>query len=63
MTKQEVIDHFGGASAAAKALTDAGYRCTRQAVGNWTDVPPSRQIQINKMTRGKLKITAPEPKV
>jgi|26BtaG_2_1085354.scaffolds.fasta_scaffold67583_2 DNA-binding transcriptional regulator YdaS (Cro superfamily) len=51
MQKADVIDYFGGVSSAAKALG-----ITSNAVSQWGEsVPPLRQYQIERITRGKLK--------
>lgn len=54
MTTQEVLDHFGSASTAAKAL---GIK--RQSIYLWGEEPPEvRQFQIQVLTKGKLKASA-----
>lgn len=50
MTLQDIIAYFGSKYAAAAAL---GIR--RQSVQEWTSVPPLRQLQLEGLTRGKLK--------
>ncbi|MBB20218.1 MAG: Cro/Cl family transcriptional regulator [Rickettsiales bacterium] len=55
MTKTEVIEHFGSASNVARAL-----QVTRQSVSSWPDeIPLLRQMQIEKLTGGKLKADNP----
>lgn len=51
MTKQDVLDHFGGTVAAARALGR-----TKGAVSQWADPLPSNlQFEIEGRTGGKLK--------
>ncbi len=55
MTKTEAIEHFGNASAVAKALG-----LSRAAISGWGDeVPLLRQMQIERLTKGKLKADDP----
>lgn len=53
MTKEEAIEHFGGVSALADALS-----INRQAVYQWTDVPDKQQLRLEKITNGALKADA-----
>ncbi|MBW5800093.1 Cro/CI family transcriptional regulator [Halomonas elongata] len=54
MTKQDVLDYFGGTVAAAKALGR-----TKGAVSQWVDpLPQNLQFEIEGRTRGKLKARA-----
>lgn len=58
MTKQDVLDHFGGTVAAAKALGR-----TKGAVSQWDDdLPMNLQFEIEGRTSGKLKADIPEPR-
>jgi transcriptional repressor of cell division inhibition gene dicB len=51
MKTQDAIDHFGSATALANAVG-----ATIGAVSQWGDFPPGgRQMQIQHLTRGKLK--------
>lgn len=51
MRKEEAINHYGSQSALARALGIA-----QASVAGWSDYPPdARQLQIQKLTRGKLK--------
>jgi DNA-binding transcriptional regulator YdaS (Cro superfamily) len=50
MTKKEAIDHFGTATALAKALG-----ITLEAVSQWRDVPMRRQYEIERITKGGVK--------
>jgi len=50
MTKQEAIDHYGGVPALAKALN-----VSRPAIYQWAEIPPLRQVQLQRLTRGRLK--------
>ena len=52
MKKQQVLDYFGGGSAAAKALGIAP-----PSVTMWKDdqIPELRQLQIERLTGGKLR--------
>jgi hypothetical protein len=54
MLTKSVIKHFGGPAATAKALG-----ITIQAVNDWPDeVPPLRQLHVEKVTSGKFKAAA-----
>lgn len=51
MTKDQVIAHYGGVTAVAKALG-----LSQPSVTNWGEYPPElRQLQIEAVTEGKLK--------
>jgi len=51
VTKQEIVAHFGGVTATARALDIA-----RQTVQRWkTRVPLGRQYEIQIITGGKLR--------
>jgi DNA-binding transcriptional regulator YdaS (Cro superfamily) len=51
MTKDDAIAFFGSQTALAEAVG-----LTRQAVNQWPEeVPPLRQIQLERLTRRKLK--------
>lgn len=51
MKKRDAIKHFGTGAAVADAL---GIR--PQAVNKWGDIVPyARAVQLQKLTRGKLK--------
>lgn len=51
MKSSDVIAHFGGPAETAKAL-----KITVQAVAGWRDeVPPLRQLHVEKITKGKFK--------
>jgi hypothetical protein len=52
MTHHDLVDHFGNASKAAKAL---GY--SRQAVSQWKDrgIPFEAQYRIQMKTKGRLR--------
>lgn len=55
MTKSEVIKHFGSAANVARALN-----LSRAAVSSWSnEIPLLRQMQIEKLTDGKLKAKDP----
>lgn len=55
MTKTEAIGHFGSASNVAKALN-----LSRAAISSWPEeIPLLRQMQIEKLTNGKLKADNP----
>lgn len=55
MTKDKVIEHFGSAANVARALN-----LSRAAVSSWPDeIPLLRQMQIEKLTKGKLKANNP----
>jgi len=54
MNPQQVLDHFGGIAATAKAL-DISYQAVRQ----WVDkgeVPEGRQWQLQALTGGALAV-------
>jgi hypothetical protein len=55
MTKDEAIQHFGGAPALAKALG-----IERQAVYQWDKVPEKQQLRLEKITAGAL-VADPTP--
>lgn len=51
MLKEEAIKHYGSQSALARALGIA-----QASVAGWSEYPPDgRQLQIEKITKGKLK--------
>lgn len=51
MLKKDVVDYFGSQYAVARALN-----IKQPSVANWPDiVPPLRQLQIENLTKGKLK--------
>lgn len=52
MTHQDLVDHFGNANKAAKAL---GY--SRQAVSQWKSngIPFEAQYRIQMKTKGRLR--------
>jgi len=51
MTTEQVIKYYGSKVAIAKAL-----EINPQALTNWGDQPPPlRQLQLEKITRGKLR--------
>lgn len=52
MTFDQIIQHFGNQTAAARALG-----LTQGAVHQWKGkrIPPFRQLQIQRLTKGKLK--------
>lgn len=52
MTHQDLVDHFGNASKAAKAV---GY--SRQAVSQWKErgIPFEAQFRIQMKTKGRLR--------
>lgn len=51
MRKEEAISFYGSQSALARALGIA-----QASVAGWADYPPGgRQLQIEKLTKGKLK--------
>lgn len=59
MTKQEAVNHFGSASRVAEALN-----LTRAAVSQWPElVPELRQLQLERITGGKLRAESPATKV
>lgn len=48
---EEVISYFGNKTEVAKIL-----KIDRSAISHWKNtVPPKRQLQIQKITKGKLK--------
>lgn len=54
MEVKQVIDYFGNQNKIAKALG-----ITRGAVCEWVrsnKIPPARQIQIQRITNGKIKV-------
>lgn len=58
MKTSDAISYFGNNSKVARALTADGWRITPQAVRNWKEYPPmGRQIQMNKLSGGELKVT------
>ena len=57
MTKQDVIEHFGGTTAAAKALGRS-----KGAVSQWADpMPLNLQYEIEGRTASKLKADNVKP--
>lgn len=51
MRKEEAVNFYGSQSALARALGIA-----QASVAGWGDYPPGgRQLQIEKLTKGKLK--------
>lgn len=51
MTKTEVLNHFGGAVATARALG-----ISQPSVSNWSeDLPELRQLEIENLTAGVLR--------
>lgn len=50
MTKQEAVAHFKSVTALAKALG-----VSAPAIYQWDTVPPLRQMQLERITKGKLK--------
>lgn len=55
MTKTEAIEHFGSAANVARAL-----QLSRAAISSWPEeVPLLRQMQLEKLTDGKLKADNP----
>lgn len=54
MTLEQALSHFGGGLNLAKAMTEAGYPITHQAVYKWRRVPKNRQRQIEDITGGRL---------
>lgn len=57
MTKKDVIEYFGGTTAAAKALGR-----TKGAVSQWgEDLPLNLQFEIEGRTGGKLKADTLKP--
>jgi len=62
MTKQEAIDHFGGAKdGGVRKLADA-LGISVQAVYDWPDeaIPIGRQYQLQVLTKGRLKVSSPD---
>lgn len=57
MTHQDLVEHYGTASAAADAL---GY--SKQAISHWkkSGIPFDAQFRIQMKTKGKLKAHLPE---
>ena len=54
MTINEAINHFGSATALAKAL-----KIKKSAVSQWRKtgkIPPLRQYQLQEVTNGKLQM-------
>lgn len=57
MRKAEVLSHFRTQQKVAEALTAAGFRISQRGVSGWGDkIPLDRAVQIEKVTRGKLKV-------
>lgn len=59
MTPAEAVDYFKTQTALAAALTEDGWRCSPQAVGQWVEngkIPEGRQYQIQAITHGALKV-------
>ncbi|MEC8919214.1 MAG: Cro/CI family transcriptional regulator [Pseudomonadota bacterium] len=57
MTKQDVIEYFGGTTAAANALGRS-----KGAVSQWPEVLPVKlQYEIEGRTGSKLKADTPKP--
>jgi len=59
MKAHEVVKYFGGQAATSRALTKKGVIVSQPAIAVWIRndaVPMLRQYQIQKITRGKLKI-------
>jgi transcriptional repressor of cell division inhibition gene dicB len=55
MTTEQAIKHYGGVAKLAKALG-----ITKQAIAQWSDSPPlARQYQLQVMTCGVLRASAP----
>ena len=50
MTKQQAISHFKGVALLSRALG-----VTSSAVSQWRGIPWDRQMQLQTITRGKLK--------
>lgn len=50
MTKQQAIDHFGSATALAKACG-----VTASAVSQWDSIPEGQQYKLQILTGGVLK--------
>ena len=60
MTPQQVIDHFGGVTAAARAL-----ELSQPTVSEWKQndrIPYLRQLDIERKTKKALKADKPERK-
>ena len=55
MTKAQAIEHFGSISKLAKAL-GVSYEAIRQ----WEEVPELRQYQLERITKGALRASAPK---
>lgn len=55
MTKTQAIEYYGSASSLARAL-----KVTRQSISSWSEeIPLLRQMQLEKLTRGRLKAENP----
>jgi hypothetical protein len=51
MTKEEAVKYFGTQSELARALS-----ISQASIAGWGDEPPElRQLQLHRMTRGKLR--------
>lgn len=51
MTRQEAINHYGTRAKLAEAI-----KVSVTAIALWGEsVPPLRQVQLQKLTRGKLR--------
>jgi DNA-binding transcriptional regulator YdaS (Cro superfamily) len=50
MTLDQAVEYFG-----TKLRVAAALGVTRQAVSSWREVPPLRQLQLERMTRGALR--------
>lgn len=55
MTKTQAIQHFGSISNLAKAL-----KVSYEAVRQWEEVPELRQYQLELITKGVLRASAPK---
>ncbi|QRY79657.1 Cro/Cl family transcriptional regulator [Pseudomonas sp. PDNC002] len=55
MTKKQAIQHFGSISKLAKAL-----KVSYEAVRQWEEVPELRQYQLELITKGVLRASAPK---
>lgn len=55
MTKTQAIQHFGSISKLAKAL-----KVSYEAVRQWEEVPELRQYQLELITKGVLRASAPK---
>lgn len=53
MTKQQAIDWAGGVTALAECL-----KITAGAVSQWTEVPKDKQYDLERLSAGKLKLSA-----